>query len=231
MTENNTNIGIINEIIDKNEKKAVAKILNQSYLNAKDNLTLAEPQYQVAKRNYLTYVSGTDGYEKIVSKEASANAKEISNQYKYLFVKLIREIKDKLNVFENLSNNYENTDYLFSQYNEENLIAKNKFNKLNNEAITNERRAFYENQGINFLNNFYDKILLSIYTLILVIYLYYWKKYDSPYNFKQKTYVFLAFLFLPFLSTWVLSLLVKIFHELFSLFPVNVYKSNDREIL
>ena len=45
-------------------------------------MNLAEPQYQIAKQNYYTYVSGQNGYSQIIEKELTEKADIFINKFK-----------------------------------------------------------------------------------------------------------------------------------------------------
>jgi hypothetical protein len=48
------------------QRNKTAEQLKNKYMNAESNLTLAEPQYQLAKQNYYTYVSGKNGFNQMI---------------------------------------------------------------------------------------------------------------------------------------------------------------------
>ena len=64
------------------QKNKTAKSLKNKYFTAKSNLTLAEPQYEMAKKNYYTYISGEDGYNELIEKELKEKAKIFINEFK-----------------------------------------------------------------------------------------------------------------------------------------------------
>ena len=74
------------------QKQKKAKELKDKYENAQANLSLAEPQYQISKKEYYSYVDGENGYNQMLEEEESSKADKISE-------KLTEEIDIKKKIY------------------------------------------------------------------------------------------------------------------------------------
>ena len=63
------------------QKQKKTKELKDKYENAQANLSLAEPQYQISKKEYYSYVDGENGYNQMLEEEESSKADKISEKF------------------------------------------------------------------------------------------------------------------------------------------------------
>jgi len=93
-----------------------------------------------------------------------------------------------------------------------------------NDVLTNERKTYYEDQENDYLNLYYYYFLLVIYCIIVICFCFFSLIYPSTTNWKARVFLGLIFIVLPFISTWLLGMIIKLIYWLFSLLPKNVYK-------
>ena len=106
------------------QKEKLSQQLKDKYLNAKSNLVLAEPQYQIAKQNYYTSVSGESGYNDMLEEELNEKADLIVNNFKAIFSSEINKTKLQLDSYNSLLVNYKNVAELSEQYSTENDLPE-----------------------------------------------------------------------------------------------------------
>ena len=206
------------------QKNKKTQQLKDKYLNAQSNLLLAEPQYQIAKQNYYTYVSGQNGYNDMMEKELTEKADLIVNKFKDNVSVETNKINVQLNSYNGLLINYKNVAELFKQYSTENIKLEKQLKDDMNDVLTNERKTFYEDQQISSLNSWYHYIILVIYIITVFCFAVFSLIYPSQTSLIMRIIILICFIILPFISSWLLGHIVYIVYWLFGLLPKNVYK-------
>ena len=206
------------------QSKKTAHELKNQYLSSQTNLALAEPQYEIAKKNYYVYVSGKRGYNEMMESEYTEKAELIAEKFKEMYDEEITKIKDQLNTYNGLLINFRNVFDLHRQYKKENEIMAKKLKEDSNDILTNERKTFYEDQEIDSLNKYYYYILTTIYTIVVICFAVFSLLYPSQMSWKIKLFLLIVLIILPFISTLLLGKIVSISYWLFGLLPKNVYK-------
>jgi hypothetical protein len=231
---NNFDLNQFNSFLDKAtkaiscdsecQKKQVEQQLKDKYLNAHSNLSLAEPDFQVAKKNYYTYVSGQNGYNEMIEEEFKQKADLIVQKFKENYQDEIAKIRSQLETYNGLLINFRNIEDLDRKYKRENRQLYKQLKQDTNDILTNERKTYYEDQEISSLNGYYYYILWVIYIIVLLCLIVFSLFYPSQSSWKVKLLLVIIFLALPFISTWILGKIIYIVYWLFGLLPKNVYK-------
>ena len=205
------------------QEQKTAEQLKNTYLTAQSNLTLAKPQYDIAKKNYYVYVDGQNGYNQMMEEDYSKEANKITSEFKDNYDKEINKIKSLLVTYDGILINFRNVIDLYTQYKEENLKLYKSLKADVNDVLTNERKTYYEDQSIDFLNAIYKYALIIIYVIVVICYIVFSLIYPSDISFKIRGILFLVFLVLPFISTFLLGKLIQLIYWIFGLLPKNVY--------
>lgn len=206
------------------QKQKTEQQLKDNYLNAQKNLTLAEPEYQMARKNYYVYVSGEGEYNEMMREEYRQKADLIVEKFKENFQEDVAKIKSELETYNGTLINFRNIVDLHRQYKEENIRLFKKLKTDTNDILTNERKTFYEDQQNETLNSYYVYILWVIYTIVVICLIIFSLFFPSQTNWKIRLGLVILFIILPFISTWVLGKIIYIVYWLFGLLPKNVYK-------
>ena len=205
------------------QKQKTAEQLKNTYLNAQSNLTLAQPQYDTAKKNYYLYLDGQNGYNKMMEEEYSTQSNKKATEFKHNYNKQINKIKSLLGTYRGILINFRNIVDLYTQYKEENLHLFKSLKTRTNDVLTNERKTYYEDQKIDGLKGYYYYILLGIYIIFLIGFIIFSIMYPSQTNWKIKLASFIGFILLPFFSTWILGTFIYLIYKLYDMLPKNVY--------
>jgi hypothetical protein len=205
------------------QKQKVQQELKDKYLNAQTNLTLAEPTFEIAKKNYYTYVSGQSGYNEMIEAELKEKAAMIVEKFKENYQDEVEKIKTQLETYNGLLINLRNVEDLHKKYKRENELLFKQLKETSNDILTNERKTYYEDQQNDALNAYYYYIFWIIYIIVLICLIIFSLIYPSQSSFKSKIIMIIAFIVLPFVSTWILGKIIFIFYWLFGLLPKNVY--------
>lgn len=201
-----------------------AEKLKNNYLNAKSNLNLAEPQYQVARQNYVTYVDGESGYNEMIEEELNEEANLFVEDFKENYELERNKIYSQLETYDGISINFRNIVDLYKKYKIENIKLFKQLKEGSNDILTNERKTYYEDQNNDYLNVYYYYFFLVIYCIVVICFCVFTLIYPSTLNWKVIVFLGLIFVILPFISTWILGKIIEIIYWLFELLPKNVYK-------
>lgn len=206
------------------QRKKTEQELKDKYLNAQSKLSLAEPEFQAAKKNYYTYVSGQTGYDDMIENEFKQKADLIVEKFKENYQDEISKIKSQLDTYNGLLVNFRNVLDLDRKYKRENRQLFKELKENANDVLTNERKTFYEDQQNDSLNNYYYYILWTIYIIVVLCLIVFSLIYQTQTTWKVRLLFVLLFFILPFISTWILGKIIFIIYWLFGLLPKNVYK-------
>jgi hypothetical protein len=205
------------------QKQKKTEQLKTNYLNAQANLSLAGPQYELAKKEYYTYVDGQGGYNGIMEDEHTSKSQIIVQTFNNNYKDEINKIKSMLETYDGILINLINVVDLYKQYKTENAELFLKLKNETNDILTNERKTYYEDQNIDSLNKYYYYILLIIYIITVICFAIFSLFYPSQSTWKIKGSLFLLFLVLPFISTFLLGKIIQFVYWIFGLLPKNVY--------
>jgi hypothetical protein len=206
------------------QKQQVEQKLKDKYLNAKTNLSLAEPEFELAKRNYYTYVSGQSGYDEMIENELREKADLIVEKFQENYHDETKKIQSQLETYNGLLINFKNVVDLDKKYKRENKQLYKQFKEGTNDILTDERKTFYEDQRNESLNSYYYYILWIVYIIVFICLIVFSLVYPSQTTFKSKILLIVVFVVLPFVSTWILGKIITILYWLFGMLPKNVYK-------
>jgi hypothetical protein len=231
---NNFDLNKFNSFLDKASKTIAcdtecqrlktASELKYKYTEAKNNRVLAEPQYQIAKRNYYTYVAGQNGYNDILDKELNHEAKIMIETFNKLTDEEISKIKSQLQTYDGLLLNFRNVVDLYKKYKIENMKLFKELKNDTNDILTNDRKTFYEDQRNESLNDYYQYILLIIYIIVVICFIVFSLIYPSGFSYKFRIILILIFIALPFIATWILGKIIYAIYWFYDLLPKNVYR-------
>lgn len=206
------------------QRNKVAEQLKNKYLTAQANLTLAEPQYQIAKEKYYTYISGQGGYTEMLEQELTEKANLFVEKFKENYDLEKNKIKVQLETYDGLLINFRNIVDLFKKYKIENVKLFKQLKEETNDVLTNDRKTYYEDQQNDSLNLYYYYFLLVIYGLIVICFIVFSLIFPSRFDWKIRGFISIILIVLPFVSSWLLGKIIQLIYWIFNLLPKNVYK-------
>lgn len=198
--------------------------LKAKYQDAKTRLSMAEPEFQVAKKNYYTYVAGQTGYNEMMEQELSAKADALVQKLKRAYQEESDAVRLQLDTLDALAKNVANVEELADKYKRENAQLARQLKEDAGEVVTNERRTFYENQQNEALDNYYYYLFLVVYMIaVLGFFVFSLISPGNTLSWKTRA-LWVALLFaLPWMSTWILGVIVWVVYSIINLLPKNVY--------
>ena len=212
-------------ICDENcQKQKMVEELRQKYSDAQTNLATAPNNVFVSRKNYVVYDKGLPVYDELIESELLKQAKELSTYFKTNFDAECQNILLNVETYNGLRINLTNVFELYLRYKEENIELFKKLQDETNDILTNDRKTFYQDQGIDNLKFFYSYFILIIYIIAVLCYVAFSFMYPSNLSMLLKIVVLILMILLPFFSTWILGKIIGIIYDIYYLLPKNVHK-------
>jgi hypothetical protein len=205
-------------------EKREAQKLKQKMEAAKTNIITAPNQLQVAQKNYVVFAAGEGAYNELREKQLKERANKIVDKYKEKYDEITQKIKSGIETYQGIFINLKNVNDLYLKYKQENAEFVKKVKMNANDILTNERKTFYQDQQVDVLKFYYYYVLIVIYIICVLGFGIFSLIYPSKIDWKIRLAIFISLNLLPFLSTWLLGVVVYIFYSLYNLLPKNVYK-------
>jgi hypothetical protein len=233
MTSNTFNLNNFNSFIEQArqtitcdstcQKKKGEQSLKQEYLNAQTNLATAPDKLTLAEKNYIVFSEGELGYNTFEDNLINNNAEKITTLFTDNFEKEIIDITSNNFTYSNLLINFKNVVDLYFQYKKENIYLKNELKQMTNDVVINDRKTYYENQGIEFLQYIYYYSFVFIYSFLVIIYIVISFVYTSHQSVKYRVFILIGLIILPFISSYIISLIINIVLIIYKVLPKNSY--------
>jgi hypothetical protein len=198
--------------------------LKQNYLDAESNMVSAPQKFIAAQKEYITYTKGESGYNEFIDKELETKAEAIANTYQSKFDSEIENIEDKIKTYNGLLINHNNLVDLYKKYKKDNNKYEQMLKNKSSDILTNDRKTYYEDQGILTLKTYYF-ILISIYTLIVIVFLLSIFLVKSSVKLSIRFLILILLILYPFICYGFFHLLYKSYNNIKEYFPSNAYKN------
>ena len=204
------------------KEKEKSQQLEKNYLDAETNVVSAPQQLFTAKKEYITYTQGESGYNDYIDKELQNKAETITNSYQTKFNNSVNTIKTNIQIYDGLLINFNNVVDLYKKYKKENTDLEKKLKITYSDTLTNDRKNYYEDQGINRIKTYYY-FLLFVYVFIVFVFLLSVFLVKTDVKLSIRLLILFLLIIYPFVCYWVFIILQKVFLDVKSYFPNNVY--------
>jgi len=134
------------------------------------------------------------------------------------------KINQQIDTYNALFLNYINVVDLYEKYKRENAELFIELKDETNDVLTNERKTYYEDQQIDSLKFYYYYFLVTVYIICVMSFGIFSLLYPSQSTTIIKTVIFILLIALPFISTFILGVIIYLIYELYNLLPKNVYR-------
>jgi hypothetical protein len=198
--------------------------LKQTYLAAKTNLITAPTQVETSFKNYLVYLEGEPAYLEYKESELQAKAEQITTTIQQDINKIITDETRNVNTYDGLLINLNNIYEYYQDYLKENIELENKLKTMKSDIVTNDRKTYYEEQGIESLKKYYI-VIFVIYAIVIVSFIVCCFVMPSDLSIKVKIVILVLLIIYPFISSWLLTQIIHLYNKTTELLPVNAYKN------
>ena len=233
-SQQNYNLDKFNSMIDQAtqaiscgpdcQNQQTSEQLKQTYLNAQTNLATAPNNVYVSRKNYIVYDEGQPAYDELINTELSQQAQSVSSYYQTSFNSECQNINFNIETYSGLLINLKNVFDLYFKYKMDNTEMLKQLKDETNDILTNDRKTYYQDQGIDNLNLYYHYFFLLIYIIVVLCYLVYNFMYTSQLSVLVRGIIFVLMILLPFFSTWILEKIVAVIYDVYNWLPKNMHK-------
>ena len=206
------------------QNQQTSEQLKQTYLNAQTNLATAPNNVYVSRKNYIVYDEGQPAYDELINTELSQQAQSLSSYYQTSFNSECQNINFNIETYSGLLINLKNVFDLYFKYKMDNTEMLKQLKDETNDILTNDRKTYYQDQGIDNLNLYYHYFFLLIYIIVVLCYLVYNFMYTSQLSVLVRGIIFVLMILLPFFSTWILEKIVAVIYDVYNWLPKNMHK-------
>jgi hypothetical protein len=205
------------------QKSKTSDELKQKYLNAQTNLITAPNQLSLAAKNYITYSQGEAGYNDYNDAKLEQVAIQVASTFQQTFDDEITKVLQNIDSYDGLFINYMNVVDLYTNYVKENKELEKELKKTTSDVVTNDRKTYYQDQGIDSLNFFYSYIFLIVYIIFIICFGIFSFIFPSDIKWYIRLIILISFIILPFISTKLLSMAIWVFYKIYEVLPRNVH--------
>jgi hypothetical protein len=230
--QNNIQTDNLNSFLDKAvsalscdsncQKEKTSDDLKQKYLAAKTNLVTAPINIDTTFKNYMVYLEGEPAYNEYKENELKDKATKISADIQGILNQQITDEIRNNTTYDGLLINVNNIYEYYEGYLKENIELNNKLKITESDIVTNDRKTYYEDQGIESLKKYYN-VLFVFYIIIIVAYIVCCFIIPSQLSIKMKIIIFVLLGIYPFISAWLFKQIIHYYHKTTELLPKNVY--------
>ncbi len=206
------------------QKQKISDNLKTQLLNAKSNLQSAPDQLKSAFKNYFVFTKGESGYVDKIKTALEEEATTISNQFNSHLDNKIQDSKILISTYDGLLLNYIHIIELYTKYKKENAMLEYKLKNTTSDILTNDRKSYYEEQGIDTLK-FWYKIIFVLYAILVLAFIICCFMFNSNLNKFIKIGIVILLIIYPYFATQILNFQITKYKDLLSLLPSNAYKN------
>jgi VIT1/CCC1 family predicted Fe2+/Mn2+ transporter len=163
-------------------------------------------------------------YDELIDSELLKKAQELSTYFKTNFDDESQNILFNVETYNGLLINLTNVFELYLKYKKENVELFKKLQDETSDILTNDRKTYYQDQGIDNLKFIYHYVILTIYVIAVLCYVVFSFIYPSNLSMLLRIVILILMILLPFFSTLILGKIIEIIHNIYYLLPKNAHK-------
>ena len=197
--------------------------LYQNYLDAKTSMINAPQMVDESAKKYYMYSEGPIGYNNYINQNLEQKLSIINKEITEKFTDKLNKANSSLELYKGISVNYAYVLELYEYYLKDNKKLETKYKSKTADTLTNDRKTYYENQGIESLD-FYFKLVLFIY--FVVSFFLFWLLYLNAGLSRFKKFIIVLCVFLyPIFDLPSIRLILWLYYKLIVLLPKNIYNN------
>ena len=175
-------------------------------------------------KTYYTVSKGEDYAQKFSEEKLRDVANKIGDTYLEVFDELANASHSLSNLHESNLINYRNSQTLASHYTAQTEEVEDLLSDTQNEASTNDRKTYYENQEIETLRLWY-RWYYYIYIIIVITFALSMFLVKSEVPFRRQVYILIIMILWFFFGDKAIVYVVNVIKKIIGFIPKNVYLS------
>jgi predicted DNA-binding protein YlxM (UPF0122 family) len=201
-----------------NQKQS--KQLQQNFLDAEINVASAPQKLFNATKDLITYTQGEAGYTTYIDNDLQKKAEAIVTMFQNKFNVDVNNIVNNIKNYQGLLINFDNIFDLYNKYKSENRELEKKLKNKSSDTLTNDRKSYYEDEGLNRLKIYYY-FFLFVYIFIVVVFILSIFLVKTEVKVTSRIFILILLILYPFVCYWFVLLLHKLFEYIKRFFPMN----------
>ena len=194
--------------------------LQQNYLDAETNVASAPQKLFNATKDLITYTQGEASYNTYIDKELQKKAETIVTTFQNNFNDDVNSIVNNIKKYEGLLINFDNIFDLYNKYKSENSELQKNLKNKTSDTLTNDRKTYYQDEGLNRLKLYYY-FFLFVYIFIVVVFILSVFLVKTEVKVTSRIIILILLILYPFICYWFILLLNKLFEYIKSFFHMN----------
>ena len=138
------------------------------------------------------------------------------------FRRIITGINNMLSSYNAQMTEYYYLFDLYTKYDDENEDYNKNTKKEFTDMLKNERKTYYEDQGIDSLHSYYYWLLV-VYILTVIVCVISFLFFPSDWSPIRKIVMVMLLILLPFMSSYIMTVIIRLLHGVYNLLPKNAY--------
>ena len=196
--------------------------LLQQYLDAGTNVVNAPQLLISAQKNFITFTQGENGYNEFLDNDLQSKADLFVKTYQSKFDRDVNLILTNIKTFEGFLVNFNNVVDLYKKYKMENNDLEKQLKITTSDTLTNDRKAYYEDEGLQRLRTYYY-FFLFIYIIVVVVFILAMFLVKTNVTISKRIFILLLLISYPFVCIWLFRIIRNIFKRGMDYLPKNVY--------
>ena len=209
-------IGCDMDCQNANKKKELEKLFS----DAKNDVVNAPLKLKTAAKNYYEFSSGDAGYNDYLDKELTTEAITKNTEFETKFNTNAANVEKSIDMLDGLSLNRENIVDSLKTFEEKNAKLSEQISDTENDTLMDERKMFYEEEGISGLGFYYNILSYFNYALIIIFVVLNFTNV-SVYSFRQRLAIFILIATYPYFASKLLNWFLKIVEAIKNILPKN----------
>lgn len=209
-------IGCDMDCQNANKKKELEKLFS----DAKNDVVNAPLKLKTAAKNYYEFSSGDAGYNDYLDKELTTEAITKNTEFETKFNTNAANVEKSIDMLDGLSLNRENIVDSLKTFEEKNAELSEQISDTENDTLMDERKMFYEEEGISGLGFYYNILSYFNYALIIIFVVLNFTNV-SVYSFRQRLAIFILIATYPYFASKLLNWFLKIVEAIKNILPKN----------
>jgi hypothetical protein len=198
--------------------------LLQQYLDAETNVVNAPEHLITTRKKYITFTQGENGYNEFLDNDLQSKADLFVKTYQSKFDRDVNLILTNIKSFEGFLVNFNNVVDLYKKYKMENNDLEKQLKITTSDTLTNDRKAYYEDEGLNRLRTYYY-FFLFIYIIVVVVFILAMFLVKTNVTISKRIFILLLLISYPFVCIWLFRTIRNIFKRGMEYLPKNVYNN------
>jgi len=204
------------------QKAEATQTLQQKYLDAQTNLQTAPIQLQEAAKKYYMYTKGQAGYDAYLNQDLETKADAIVATMQKSFTDSLNSAKTLTSTYSAQLINSQYADQLYKKYLAENSKLEAELNNNSHDIFTNDRKTYYEDQGIDNLKWWYT-LFFRIYFLLVIAYVVVFFLSSSAFSIMTRIFILVCLVAYPFVAPYIFIFLLHLYYRVAAMLPKNAY--------